>query len=188
MFNFQDFEFGDDGSIWYYGKKELYQIFSKDEFKKYSPELDKFSYSVKIDSTKINQVNLSNITKSEDGTIFLATQGSGILYLGKDPVSVEDTEERDNVFALMKLYPNPTKNKVNAELHCNATFNPELTDVAIYSYSGQLISNIDRFTISHNKSNGTANIEFNANGIPSGYYFLCISVGGEKKMQSIVIE
>lgn len=196
-----DFVFDKDGSIWLtlwgWGEKDtssgsifkLFHIIDKDNYVHTTKFMDKYSYLAYYDSVHkrfISNAQPRTLAMSEDGTLYVGTQAAGMIYLGENPLSVID--ERDNIFALWKVYPNPAKSIVKAELHCNSTFNPAETEIALYDYQGRLIRKIERFSITHDKTIGKAFIEFYTSGIPKGLYFLCIKVGEEKKMEGLIIE
>lgn len=196
-----DFLFDNDGSIWLtlwgYGKKDtssgsiykLFHIIDKDNYVHTTKFMDKYSYLAYYDSVHkrfISNAQPRRLAMSENGTLYVGTLSAGLLYLGENPLTAVD--KSDNDFALWKVYPNPARSVVKAELHCNSTFNPAETEIALYDYLGRLKTSIERFTISHDPSIGKAFIEFNTSGIPKGLYFLCIKVGEEKNMEGLIIE
>jgi hypothetical protein len=196
-----DFVFDKDGSIWLtlwgYGAKDtsthsiykLFHIIDKDNYVNTTKFMDKFSYLAYYDSLHNRQVSNAQpftLAMTENGTLYVGTQTAGLVYLGENPLTV--VEKGDNNFALWKVYPNPARSFVKAELHCNSTFNPAETEISLYDYLGRLKTSIERFTISHDPTIGKAFIEFNTSGIPKGLYFLCIKVGEEKNMEGLIIE
>jgi hypothetical protein len=196
-----DYAFDADGSLWLtiekWGKIDtttlsgikLFHIIDKDNYTNVTQYLDKFDYTSYFDSTKNKYITRSNpriLTLGNNNTLFIGTLSAGLVYFGENPLTT--VEDNDNVFALWKVYPNPAKSIVKAELHCNATFNPAETEISLYNYQGCLIKKIERFTITHDKTIGKAFIEFYTSVIPKGLYFLCIKVGEEKNMEGLIIE
>ncbi|MEI6091721.1 MAG: T9SS type A sorting domain-containing protein [bacterium] len=183
-----DFAMADDGSYWLSTREDstrLYHIFSKDSFRIHN-EIQ--SQHRSLDKEIPNIVKTLGIETAPNETVYIITDLGALLYYGENPLYVKDDSENDSNFGLYSIYPNPAKDKINVEIICNSTFNPNFINLDLYNYTGEKIKSIKSYSFERNRSSGTATFKFDTPNIPKGFYFLSINVDGKTQAKSIIID
>ncbi len=119
----------------------------------------------------------------ESGNVFECSGVNGFELSGESETFIlrkSTSQQNPTAFTLFPAYPNPFNPVTNIQFSV-----PEKNDVniSIYDVQGRLIETL----LDKNLNPGNHSVQWNANGVTSGVYFVSFEEGGQREIQKVVL-
>ena len=130
--------------------------------------------------TMISGIPVKSMAMSDDGYIYLGTNGNGVYRTTTSTVGVKDRVTQLQNYSLSQNYPNPFNPNTTISYSIPERGNVKLT---VYNSLGQVISEL----VNEEKPAGNFSVQFNAANLPSGVYFYQIKSGNFNSTKKLIL-